>query len=216
MKKFCDSQVATGTHAWIPAFAGMTVFGFIVFCFLSINTTVHAADWKPEKPVEIVVNTVPGNGPDRTARVIQGIVQDKKQIEVPVVISNKVGGGGAVAYSYLNTRPADGHTLIISSKALLSNHIAGRGPSYTEFTPVALLYTEYMLITVKPDSPILNGKDLVERVKKNPSSVSFGIATSLGNPIHQSVAAPLRAEGVDIKSLKNVVDRKSTRLNSSH
>ena len=63
----------------------MTVFGFIVFCFLSINTTVHAADWKPEKPVEIVVNTVPGNGPDRTARVIQGIVQDKKQIEVPVV-----------------------------------------------------------------------------------------------------------------------------------
>ncbi len=47
--------------------------------------------------------------------------------------------------------------------------------------------------TVKPDSPILSGKDLVERVKKNPTSVSFGIATSLGNPIHQSVAAPLRS-----------------------
>ncbi len=172
------------------------------FCF---SAGASAADWKPEKTVELVVNTVPGNGPDRTARVMQGILQDKKQMDVPIAISNKVGGGGAVAYSYLNTRPADGHTLIISSKALLTNHIAGRGPSYTDFTPVALLYSEYMLITVKPDSPILNGRDLVERVKKNPASVSFGIATSLGNPIHQSIAAPLRAEGVEIKALRNVV-----------
>ena len=194
---------ATRTHVWIPAFAGMTVLWMVGSCFLP--GYLHAADWKPEKTVEIVVNTVAGNGPDRTARVIQGIVQDKKQVDVPVVIGNKVGGGGVVAYSYVNSRPADGHTLIISSKALLSNHIAGRGPSYTEFTPVALLYTEYMLITVKPDSPILNGKDLVERVKKNPANVSFGIATSLGNPIHQSVAAPLRAEGIDIKLLRNVV-----------
>ncbi len=194
---------ATRTHVWISAFAGMTVLWMVASCFLP--GYLHAADWKPEKTVEIVVNTVAGNGPDRTARVIQGIVQDKKQVDVPVVIGNKVGGGGVVAYSYVNSRPADGHTLIISSKALLSNHIAGRGPSYTEFTPVALLYTEYMLITVKPDSPILNGKDLVERVKKNPASVSFGIATSLGNPIHQSVAAPLRAEGIDIKLLRNVV-----------
>ncbi len=155
--------------------------------------------------MEIVVNTPPGNGPDRTARVMQSILQDKKHIDVPVVVSNKLGGGGVVAYSYLNTRPGDGHTLMIASKALLTNHIAGRGPSYTEYTPVVHLFGEYMVITVKPDSPIQSGKDLVARVKKNPSGVSFGIATSLGNPIHQSIAAPLRAEGVDIKSLKNVI-----------
>ncbi len=165
----------------------------------------NAADWKPEKAVEIVVNTPPGNGPDRTARVMQSILQDKKYVDVPVVVSNKLGGGGVVAYAYLNTRPGDGHTLMIASKALLTNHIAGRGPSYTEYTPVAHLFGEYMVITVKPDSPIQSGKDLVARVKKNPSGVSFGIATSLGNPIHQSIAAPLRAEGVDIKSLKNVI-----------
>ena len=179
---------------------------WLAICSWFLQTAIaHAADWKPEKTIELVVNTLPGNGPDRTARVMQVILQDKKQLDVPVTISNKVGGGGAVAYTYLNARPADGHTLSIASKALLTNHIAGRGPSYSEFTPVALLYAEYMLITVKPDSPILNGKDLVERVKKNPASVSFGIATSLGNPIHQSIAAPLRAEGIDIKSLKNVI-----------
>ncbi len=164
-----------------------------------------AADWKPEKVVEIVVNTPPGNGPDRTARVMQAILQDKKHIDVPVAVSNKLGGGGVVAYSYLNTRPGDGHTLMIASKALLTNHIAGRGPSYTEFTPVAHLFGEYLVVTVKPDSPIKGGKDLIESVKKNPAGYSFGIATSLGNPNHQAVAVALKAGGLDIKSLKNVV-----------
>ncbi len=193
------------TRLWVPACAGTIVQWFVAIALLACCVSATAADWKPEKAIEIVVNTPPGNGPDRTARVMQGILQDKKHIDVPVTVGNKLGGGGVVAYTYLNSRPGDGHTLMIASKALLTNHIAGRGPSYTEFTPIAHLFGEYMVITVKPDSPIQNGKDLVVRVKKNPSGVSFGIATSLGNPIHQSIAAPLRAEGVDIKSLKNVI-----------
>ena len=196
---------STGNALWAPACAGTTRLLLATFCLLGFTAATTAADWKPEKPVEIVVNTPPGNGPDRTARVMQGILQDKKLIDVPINIGNKLGGGGVVAYTYLNSRPPDGHTLMIASKALLTNHIAGRGPSYAEFTPLALLFAEYMVIVVKPDSPITSGKDLVERVKKNPQSVSFGIATSLGNPIHQSMATPLRAEGVDIKSLRNVV-----------
>lgn len=183
---------------------GKGLLELIGFCFLSINA-VTAADWKPEKPIEIVVSTPPGNGPDRTARVMQSILQEKKYVEVPITIGNRVGGGSVVAYTYLNSRPPDGHTLMIASKALLTNNIAGRGPSYTEFTPVAHLFAEYMVVAVKPDSSIASGKDLVERVKKNPQSVSFGVATSLGNPIHQSMATPLRAEGIDIKSLRNVV-----------
>jgi len=184
-------------------FANGTIRWFSALCFGCV--CAHAADWKPEKPVEIVVNTPPGNGPDRTARLMQSILQDKKQIEVPVAVSNKLGGGGVVAYTYLNSRPADGHTLMIASKALLTNHIAGRGPSYTEFTPIAHLFGEYLVVTVKPDSPIKNGKDLIESVKKNPAGYSFGIATSLGNPNHQAVAVALKAGGLDIKSLKNVV-----------
>jgi tripartite-type tricarboxylate transporter receptor subunit TctC len=36
---------------------------------------------------------------------MQSILQDKKYVDVPVVVSNKLGGGGVVAYAYLNTRP---------------------------------------------------------------------------------------------------------------
>jgi len=170
-----------------------------------MSSPTLAADWKPERPVEIVVNTPPGNGPDRTARVMQSIWQERKQVEVPVAVNNRLGGGGVVAYTYLNSRPGDAHALLISSKALITNHIAGRGPSYTEFTPIANLFAEYMVVMVRPDSPIRGGRDLVERVKKDPAGYSFGIATSLGNPIHQSVAIALKAEGLDVKSLKNVI-----------
>jgi len=35
--------------------------------------------------------------------------------------------------------------------------------------------------------------------------VSFGIATSVGGPNHQGAAAPLKAAGIDIKKMKNVI-----------
>ena len=164
-----------------------------------------SSDWKPEKPIEIIVNTAPGNSPDRTARAIQRIAQERRIVEVPLTVANRVGGGGAVAYNYLNQRAGDGHFIAIASKALLTNHIMGRGPSYTEFTPLAHLFGEYTVIAVKADSPIKSGRDLIERLKKDPAAASFGIATSLGNVNHQSVAAALKEAGVDLRKTRNVV-----------
>jgi len=70
---------------------------------------------------------------------------------------------------------------------------------------VANLFGEYIGIAVKADSPIKSGRDLIERMKKDPASVSFGIATSIGNTNHQGVAGALKAAGVDIKKTRNVV-----------
>jgi putative tricarboxylic transport membrane protein len=124
---------------------------------------------------------------------------------MPVNVVNKPGGGGSIAYAYLNQHPGDGHYLLLASKSLLTNHIAGRGPSYTEFTPVAFLFGEYVSVTVKPDSPLKSGRDMIERLKKDPGALSFGIATSLGNPNHQGIANALKAAGVDIKKLRTVI-----------
>jgi putative tricarboxylic transport membrane protein len=94
---------------------------------------------------------------------------------------------------------------VLASKSLLTNHIAGRGPSYTEFSPVAFLFGEYISVTVKPDSPLKTGRDIIDRLKKDPAALSFGIATSLGNPNHQAVASALKVAGVDIKKLRTVI-----------
>src|SRR5688572_18137496 len=190
--------------------AGMMRFWSHALAYLAIalaSTAAWAAsgEWKPDKPIEIILNTAPGNSPDRTARAIQRIFQDRRYVEVPLFVSNRVGGGGAVAYTYLNQRAGDGNFIAIASKALLTNHIMGRGPSYTEVSPIVHLFGEYTLIAVKADSPIRSGRDLVERLRKDPSAHSFGIATSFGNVNHQSVATPLKEAGIDLRKTRNVV-----------
>lgn len=166
---------------------------------------VHAQGWKPDRPVELIAMNAPGGGSDRTLRIMARIMQEGRHVEVPLNVVNKPGGGGSVAYAYLNQHPGDAHYLQLASKSLLTNHIAGRGPNYNDFTPVAFLFGEYVSVTVRPDSPLRTGRDLIERMKKDPAALSFGIATSLGNPNHQAVAAALKAAGVDIRKLRTVI-----------
>jgi putative tricarboxylic transport membrane protein len=70
---------------------------------------------------------------------------------------------------------------------------------------VANLFGEYIGVAVKADSPIKSGRDLIERLKKDPAAVSFGIATSIGNTNHQGVAGALKAVGIDVRKTRNVV-----------
>src|SRR5690349_12586677 len=164
-----------------------------------------ATAWKPEKPVEIIATNAPGGGSDRIIRIMSNVLQERKQLSVPVSIVNKPGGGGTIAYAYLNQHAGDAHYILLGSKSLVVNNIVGRGPGFNEFTPIAHLFSEYISITVKPDSPIKTGRDLIERLKKDPASVSFGVATSLGSANHQAAAAPAKAAGVDIKKMRVVI-----------
>ena len=173
---------------------------------VALVCSAHAAvPWKPEKAVEIVAANAPGGGADRIIRIMVNVFQERRQLDFPVNVVNKPGGGGSVAYNYLNLHPGDGHYLILGGKAILTNNIVGRGPSYTELTPVAHLFGEYISVTVRPDSPLKSGRDLVERLRKDPTALSFGIATSLGNANHQGAAAALKSAGIDIRKLRTVI-----------
>lgn len=166
----------------------------------------QAQSWQPEKNVEIVINTAPGSGQDSTGRLIQKILQDRKAVPTSLTVVNKPGGGGAIAYGYLNQHPADGHFVSIASKSLLTNHIMGRMPlTYSNLTPLAILFEEYITVAIKADSPIKSGRELLDRMKKDPASVSFGVATSLGNPNHQGVAMALKDAGIDLRKAKTAV-----------
>ena len=164
-----------------------------------------AQEWKPDKPVELIATNAPGGGSDRILRIMIKILQERRYVPTPVSVVNKPGGGSSIAYNYVNQHPGNGHFLVMSSRSLLTNNISGHGPSYTELTPVVRLFDEYISVTVKPVSPIRSGKDLISFMKKDPTALSFGIATSLGAPNHAGAAAALKAAGIDIKKMKNVI-----------
>jgi putative tricarboxylic transport membrane protein len=187
---------------------GATVLISAALCVSCVDVPRAYAQsaWKPNRNVEIVVNTAPGSGQDTTARTVQKILQERHLVESPLTVMNKPGGGGAIAYNYLNQQQGNGHYVAIASKSLLTNHIMGRNPiTHTDVTPLAILFGEYISVAVKADSDIQSGRDLIERMKKDPSAYSFGVATSVGNPNHQGVAMALKAAGVDVKRMKTVV-----------
>ena len=106
-------------------------------------------------------------GNDKTAFMAQ-LLADRKLVSSPLVVMNKPGAGGVVAQNYLNTHQGDGHFLMISNPALITNPIAGIGTaSYRDVTAVAQLFTEYVVLITRPGSDIKSARDAIDRLKKD-------------------------------------------------
>ena len=160
-------------------------------------------EWKPTEPVELIATNAPGGGSDRILRLFVKILG--KYVTTPVTVVNRPGGGGAMAYNYVNQHAGSGHHLALASRSILTNNIVGHGPSYATLTPVVHTFTEYISVNVKPVSPIQNAKQLVDFMKRDPSVISFGIATSVGGLNHQGAAVAFKVAGVDLRKMKNVI-----------
>jgi putative tricarboxylic transport membrane protein len=172
---------------------------------LCAGGTQAATSWKPDKAVELIATNAPGGGSDRILRIMATVLQDKKLLSVPVNIVNKPGGGGRVSYAYLAQHPGDAHFLVLGSKTILTNNIQNRGSHYSEFTIVGLSFSEYISIVVKPDSPFRTITEMMDRLKKDPAALSFGIATSIGGGNHQGAAAAFKAAGIDVRRMRTVI-----------
>jgi putative tricarboxylic transport membrane protein len=172
----------------------------------SVLTPAYAASWEPKKTVELMVGSSPGSGTDATARVIQRILEEKQLVDVPVTVLNKPGGGSAIVFAYLASRAGDPHYLDVASYNLVTNQITGKSKiGYADFTPIAFLFNDYVAFNVRSDSKFKSGKDLVEHVKADPRSVTFGLSSSVAGANHIALALVMKRAGIDIKKLKVVV-----------
>lgn len=164
-----------------------------------------AQEWKPERNVEIIVSSGAGGAADRSARTIQRFLQAIPGIP-SVSVNNKPGGGGTVAWSFVNQHPGDGHYISTLNTALVTNQIIGLSTlRYQDITPLNILMHEYVAVWVRAGSTVTTGKDLVARLKQDQTSVSFGISPARGNQNHIVLGMIARAAGVDPKALKIVV-----------
>ena len=164
------------------------------------------AGWKPSRPVEILVGVSPGGGIDRTARLLQRVLTDKRLIETTAAVINKPGGGGTLVQAYLNLHQGDAHFLEISATSILTNQITGKSPNnWSDFTPLAMLCDEYIGVVVKTDAPLKSGRDLAALLRDDASAIAAGIATSAGNTNHITLALLAKRAGGDAKKLKVVV-----------
>lgn len=163
------------------------------------------APWKPGRHVEIIVPATAGGSLDHTGRVFQKLWDDLKLVPTTSAVVNRAGGGHAVAYNFLNQQAGNPHFMSITSSTLHTSHINNRIPlSFRDFTPLAVVLTEYIGFAVRTESPLKTGKDLIEALRRDPGGVSLAISSALGGTHHISFGLPLMSGQVDIKRTKMV------------
>jgi putative tricarboxylic transport membrane protein len=179
------------------------VLALVLLCASALPA--WAQQWVPSKNVEIVVGSAPGGSNDKTARAVEKIIGEKKLLPGTLTVVNKPGGGGNLQLSYISQHPGDPHYVMVTTPTLLSSHITGNSPlGYGDFTPLASMVNDYVVYAVNAASPIKTGKDLVERLKKDPRSVTIGFSTTLGSHNHVAAALLMKTIGGDPKALKVV------------
>lgn len=189
----------TSVCGWLAAAIGAGTFAVVLPAF--------AQEWKPGRNVDIVVASGAGGSSDRSARVVQRLLQANPAFP-SVSVTNRPGGGGTVAWTFLTQHPGDAHYIATFSATMLTNQILGIGKlGYKDFTPLSILLREYVIVTVNADSPIASARTLVERLRKDPTSVSFAFASSPGNHNHVLIGMIMKAAGADPKKAKVVIQK---------
>jgi putative tricarboxylic transport membrane protein len=167
---------------------------------------VAAQTWSPQKNVEIVAASAPGGSNDKTARMLEHLLIASKVVPSTITVVNKPGGGAIIANTYVAQRVGDAHVLLIAGSGIMSNQIIGASTlTMADFTPIASMAEDYAVFAVVASSPMKSGKDLAERLKKDPRSVTLGFANAFGSTRHVSAGILVKTLGGNPRDLRPVV-----------
>lgn len=128
---------------------------------------------QPTRAAEFVISTAPGGGSDIYARFMQGVIEELKLSPQPVQPTNKEGGSGAVAFTYVFEKKGDMHYIMITLNSFFTTIITQKLPyKATDFTPVANLALDPFYLWVNEDSPIKTAADFVKVAQERAMVVS--------------------------------------------
>jgi tripartite-type tricarboxylate transporter receptor subunit TctC len=135
----------------------------------------HAqADTYPSKPITLVVPNPPGGLVDTSARLVSEPLS--RVMGQSVVVENKPGGSGNLAYSTVARSSKDGYTVLVSYSGY---HIANpilmdKLPwELKDLTPVGLITVATNVIAVHPSVPANNLKEFIAWAKQNPGKLNY-------------------------------------------
>ncbi len=151
----------------------------------------------PSKPVRIIVPFTAGGPTDLMARVLSKVMTSS--LGQTVIVDNKPGGGGVIAFSELAQQPADGHTLILPSILAVTN--PALMPNYPfdmarDFAPVTVVGFIPHALVVRPDFAAKTLAELVALGKEKAGSLAYG---SSGNGTSAHLAAAMLFERAGLK-----------------
>jgi tripartite-type tricarboxylate transporter receptor subunit TctC len=141
---------------------------------LLCSAALSLAQQFPTKPITIVVPFVTGGQMDLSARIVSEPMS--KILGQPVIVENRSGASGNIAYRLMARAPKDGYSLLVGysgthacNPALFSN--LGWEPK--DFVPIGMLTISSHVIVVHPSVPANNLRELIAYAKQNPGKINY-------------------------------------------
>ncbi|MBV8618297.1 MAG: tripartite tricarboxylate transporter substrate binding protein, partial [Curvibacter sp.] len=154
---------------------------------LPLSRNAQAEAPFPQRPITLVVPTAPGGSTDFSARLIAEPLN--RALGQAIIVDNRPGASGNIGNQYVARAKPDGYTLLVaySGYQVGNPHLfrqAGWDP-IKDFAPVAMLTRAPQVITVSPQLPVKNLKELIAYARANPGKLNFA---SSGNGSIQHIA----------------------------
>src|SRR6187402_540670 len=163
------------------------VRSFAVACAALLTLqTASAQGAYPDKPIHFIVAFVPGGATDTFARQISNDLQ--QALGQPVVVENRPGAGGYIAWNHVASADPDGYTLLLAENALgISQALYKQSKSpfdpLTQYDAVASIATSPSALIVANNIPAKNVAELVAYAKTVRDKMNYGSA-GIGSVSH--------------------------------
>lgn len=162
------------------------IFLFILLLVLAGSmgfTLVWAedSDWKPERPITIIIPFSPGGGHDTLTRNIIAVAEE--YLGVPLIPVNMAGGSSSVAIQYVSTSVPDGYTLLATADHTIPMKVLGEDIPANIIDDVELICMLNFWSTplIGPaESRFNNGHELLEYAREHPGELLISVADSRG------------------------------------
>ena len=147
---------------------------FICLGFTAL-TSVASAQSFPDRNIVLVVPNPPGGLVDTSARLLSEPLT--RVIGQTVVVDNRPGASGNIAYQFVANAKPDGYTLLISYSGY---HVGNPAlmdklpwDPVRDFSPIALLTISTNVIAVHPSVPVNTLKEFIAYAKANPGKLNY-------------------------------------------
>jgi tripartite-type tricarboxylate transporter receptor subunit TctC len=138
----------------------------------------------PEKPITLVVPLSAGGPTDILGRALAKALEPI--LGQQVIVENRTGAGGQVAYEYAVKQPADGYTLIMNTVSVTVLPVTNptfRLNAATDFSPVTMFEERGTPFIARADAPFKTFEEFIANAKEHPGEINFavgGAADELG------------------------------------
>lgn len=155
------------------------------------------AAWPDDRPIELLVGFAAGGGQDVMARTMQPFLE--KALNAKIVVVNRPGASGEMAYTALSQAKPDGYTFsLISLPGYLTMQVSRKVKfDSKKIAPLARLVVDPSVVVVSGSSPHKSLTDTMAYAKANPRKVSLG-GSGLGTDEHFTAMLLREVAGAEV------------------